>query len=227
MSAWWSYDLRDFLLFSRDTYLRLFELYNDFVGPGWIVAVLAGLGIPLAFAFGGKWRGRIVSAILAAAWLWIAWGFHWRWYRGIHLAAPWFAGAFAAQGVLIGWVGGVLDRVWGDGETDSLHPVSRWTGWTVYGFALAGYPLLTPIWNRPWSQIELFALSPDPTAIGTLALLLLASRRLFWELWIIPLLWLINSALTLRAMGAGEVWVVMGAAVVLLCSFFWGVIWRR
>jgi hypothetical protein len=269
MSAWRSYDLRDFLLFSRETYFRLFELYNQFVGPGWIVAVLAGLGIPLAFAFGGKWRGRLVSAILAAAWLWIAWGFHWRWYRGVHLAAPWFAGAFAVQGILVGWMGGVRDRVWGDGVTDSrenMEPVSgprqdaekptpggaesrpseirrknppkspfskggpggifrqplqkavcHWLGWTVYGFALAGYPLLAPIWNRPWTQVELFALAPDPTAIGTLALLLLAGPRLFWALWIIPLLWLMNSALTLRAMGAVEGWAPMvgGGGLVL------------
>ncbi|MFP4032137.1 MAG: DUF6064 family protein, partial [Desulfococcaceae bacterium] len=214
---WASYDLRNFLLFSRETYLRLFELYNDFVGPGWIVAVLAGLGIPLAFAFGGKWRGRIASAILAAAWLWIAWGFHWRWYRGIHLAAPWFAGAFAVQGVLLGWVGGVRDRL----RTDSAHPVSRWAGWTVYGFALAGYPLFTPIWNRPWTQAELFALAPDPTAIGTLALLLLAARRLFRALWIIPLLWLLNSALTLWAMGSVEAWAPITAGGIAILGGVW------
>jgi hypothetical protein len=216
MRGWASYDLRDFLLFSRETYFRLFELYNQFVGPGWIAAVLAGLGIPLAFGFAGRHRGRIVSAILAAAWLWIAWGFHWRWYRGIHLAAPWFAGAFAVQGIWVGWIGGVRDRL----RTDSVHPVSRCTGWTVYGFALAGYPLLTPIWNRPWAQVELFALAPDPTAIGTLALLLLAGHRLFWALWIIPLLWLVNTSLTLWAMGSAEAWAPMAAGVILMCSNF-------
>jgi hypothetical protein len=103
----------------------------------------------------------------------------------------------------------------------SLQPVSRWTGWTVYGFALAGYPLPAPIWNRPWGQAELFALAPDPTAIGTLALLLLASRRLFRALWIIPLLWLVNSALTLWAMGSAEAWAPISAGMALVLGGVW------
>ncbi len=75
--------------------------------------------------------------------------------------------------------------------------------------------------RRPGTGAELFALAPDPTAIGTLALLLLAGHRLFWALWIIPLLWLLNSALTLWAMGSAEAWAPLAAKVALVLGGVW------
>lgn len=42
MSEWWTYSLRDFLLFSPHTYYRLFELYNQALWPLHLLALAIG-----------------------------------------------------------------------------------------------------------------------------------------------------------------------------------------
>ena len=76
MSEWWTYRPSDFLLFAPRTYYRLFELYNADIWPLHIVALLAGVMIlVLMLSRAAAWRGRVIAAILAACWLWIAWAF--------------------------------------------------------------------------------------------------------------------------------------------------------
>jgi hypothetical protein len=78
------------------------------------------------------------------------------------------------------------------------------------------YPLAAPLLGRPWQQAEVFGLAPDPTAIGTLGLLLLLEpgpeRRLpgwlraTWlvALWAIPVAWCLITGLTLWTLHAPE-----------------------
>ena len=62
MSDWWTYRLSDFLLFSPDTYRRLFELYNAGIWPIQIAAALLGL-LALAAALRRSPREAVVLAI--------------------------------------------------------------------------------------------------------------------------------------------------------------------
>jgi hypothetical protein len=79
--------------------------------------------------------------------------------------------------------------------------------------ALAGYPVLAPIFGRGWEQAEIFGMAPDPTAIATLGiLLLLPSRRRGWLL-VAPVAWCFISGLTLWAMKSPEAWLPPVAAV--------------
>jgi hypothetical protein len=81
-------------------------------------------------------------------------------------------------------------------------------------FAIAGQPLLARLLGRPWSQAEVLGLAPDPTAIGTLGLLLLLrpgevarstpTRALLLAPWAIPLLWCVIGGATLWTMRAPE-----------------------
>ena len=45
MPEWWTYSLTDFLLFSPDTYWRLFERYNEAIWPLQIGAAALGLAL--------------------------------------------------------------------------------------------------------------------------------------------------------------------------------------
>ena len=40
------------------------------------------------------------------------------------------------------------------------------------------YPLIAPALERPWTQSETFGITPDPTAIATLGILLLVNLSL-------------------------------------------------
>jgi hypothetical protein len=101
MSEWWTYGLRDLLLFSPDTYYRLFELYNLEWWPLQAVALALGATLWLLCRRGGERAGRAIAAILALCWLWVAWAFHDQRYASINPAADYFAWGFAVQALLL------------------------------------------------------------------------------------------------------------------------------
>jgi hypothetical protein len=208
MSEWWTYRLSDFLMFAPRIYYRLFELYNAEVWPAPLV------GIALAFAILWlTWRdqhGRVVAAILAAAWLFVAWAYHWERYATINTAAPYYAAGFAAEALLLIWFGVVRD---------GIRPAFRRDPSGYLGLILiaivALYPFLAPLLGRPWLQAEIFGMAPDPTVLATLGVLLLAKGRAAWLLPLpLPLLWCAISAATLWTMESPEA--VLPAAVVML-----------
>ncbi len=90
MSEWWTYGLRDLLLFSQRTYSRLFELYNLEWWPLHLFALALGVAALVLWRRGGERAGRALAALLALGWLWVAWAFHWQRYASINLAAGYF-----------------------------------------------------------------------------------------------------------------------------------------
>jgi hypothetical protein len=73
-------------------------------------------------------------------------------------------------------------------------------GLGLFSSAVVLYPLVAPFLGRGWEEAEVFGVMPDPTAIGTVGLLLLtegAPRS--WALPL-PVLWCMISAATLLAM---------------------------
>lgn len=63
----------------------------------------------------------------------------------------------------------------------------------------------------PLAQAEIFGIAPDPTALGTLGLLVLAegAPRTRRALLVAPLLWCLLSGATLLAMGSPEAWIML------------------
>lgn len=198
MTEWWTYRLSDFLLFSPETYFRLFELHNEALWPWQVAAVIAGLAIlvlagqPLALLFaGGAW--------LLAGWLWL-----YERYATINWAAEWLAGGFVLQGLLL-WVF-AFDR--------TLRPTdgpSHAFGFMLMVCALFLQPLLPWMLGRPWMQGEVFALMPGPTVVATLGLLL--ALRAHWLLLVLPLVWCVIDGATLWTMKAPAFWLLPVAAV--------------
>ena len=66
--------------------------------------------------------------------------------------------------------------------------------------------------GRPWRQLEVAGLSPDPTAILTLGLLLIARRASGW-LYAVPVLWCLASGLTLWTMKAPDAFILLLVAL--------------
>jgi hypothetical protein len=217
MSVWLTYSLTDFLLFSPQTYFRLFELYNRAVWPAQVLAVALGAAmLALLLHRPGVGHGRGISAILAICWLWVAWAFLHRRYATINWAAEYAAVAFALQGALLlalAVLGRPVFRVGAD--------VAGLAGLALLLVALVLLPLLGPVLGRPWAQIELFGLTPDPTAVATLGVALLMGRRRHLVLLAVPLVWCAVSAATLWAMQAAEAWAMMAAGGTALAATLW------
>ena len=217
MSDWLSYTLSDFLLFSPRTYYRLFELYNSDIWPAQIAALMLGFAALGLWLRGGAWNGRAVAGILAACWLWVAGAYLLGRYDTINWAAKYFAAGFALEALLLVWAGVVRDRL-------ALPPPAGMAGWgglAIFAFALCLQPLAAPLSGRPWSQVELFGVAPDPTAVATLGILA-AGRPPGW-LIVLPAIWCAISAATLWTMQSPDALVTPATALLALvlaaCKF--------
>jgi len=211
MSEWWTYSLSSFLLFSARTYYRLFELTNADVWPLQIVTLAAGLAILVLIVRRTASGSRVVAAILAALWLFVAWAYMLQRYDPINFAARYYAIGFALQAALLVWAGVIRDRL----RFDS----AKWIGIALIIYALVLHPLIAPLSGRPWTQAEIFGLAPDPTVIATLGVLVAAARP-NWLLLILPLLWCIISGLTLWTMESPEAPVIAVAGLLAIAACF-------
>lgn len=201
MYVWRTYQLSDFLLFSPETYDRLFALHNEALWPWQVAAVIAGfamlvlVGQPLALLFAG------------AAWLLTAWFWLYERYATINWAAEYLAYGFALQGLLL-WIY-AFDR--------ELQPTSgpgRSVGFMLVICALILQPLLPWMLGRSWQQGEVFALTPGPTVVATLGLLL--ALRAPWLLLVLPLIWCAIDGVTLWTMKAPAFWLLPIAGLLTL-----------
>jgi hypothetical protein len=209
MGEWLSYRLNDFLMFTPEVYFRLFERYNGALWPGQWLAVGLALWFIVATRDGGARRSRGLGLLLGAGWLLVAWAFLWRYYAEVFLAAPYLAAAFALQGLLLGAAAflGRLRFVWRGGMAGRL-------GLALLLYAVLVHPLVGLLAGREWSGVELFLLAPDPTAIGSLGLLLMIPGRPHWGLALVPLAWCVGSGVTYWLLGYGAGLATPAAALV-------------
>lgn len=213
MIEWLSYSLTDLLLFSPFSYFRLFELSNEALWPWQIPLLLVAIGCGWLVKRADQ---HIAWPLLAILWGFVAWWFFLRHYSQIYPAAEGFALFFIIEAVLLSlitfgnqsWIGD-LERA----------PINR-IGWTVFIYALLFHPLLTLLMGRPESGMELFGIAPDPTALGTLGLLLSRRGWMSKALAVIPLFWLLLSSLTHLAMENfyGLIAPVMGYLAVVITA---------
>ncbi len=188
-----NYRLDDLLMFSPETYTRLFERLNEAIWPGhWLLAALVLAMLLLAASRAGT-AHRLAGALLAGAWGGVAWRFF-DLYAEINLAAPGFAALFAGQAVAL-----LLLAFPGRGLViDRPRRPRAWLGLALVLWGLLLHPLAWLAAGRPLAGTELFGVAPDPTAITTAGLLLMARLpgpgRL--ALLILPSMWLLISALT-------------------------------
>lgn len=211
MSEWWTYSLSDFLMFSSRSYYRLIALYNEAIWPAHLLALAAGAVVIGCIARPHIRTRRVATLILALAWVWIAWAFHYQRYADINTAGPYFAAAFLLQAVLLGFVG------LRSAATAPARPRGLALG--VIGLSVFAYPLLALASGASWRQSEVFGIAPDPTVVATLGVLL--AWRAHWIAWLIPLAWCAISGATLMQLRVGHAWLLPALAVVAVAAGVW------
>lgn len=199
MTEWWTYSLRDLLLFSPRTYYRLFELYNIELWPLQTFFLALGVAALLLLRLHHAMAWRAFAAILALCWLWVAWAYHWQRYASINWAAHYYALAFALEALLLLWLG-VRGRL----TLAAAGSLRQCGGVLLFVLGWLVYPLLAPLQGRGWSQAELFGIAPDPTVLATLGMLLLCGKRPLWWLFPIPAAWCLISGASLWAMASPD-----------------------
>lgn len=209
MERWLGYSLQDLLLFSAETYWRLFERQNTELWPLQL-AVLAGLALLFGAAL-ARWRpaGVALGLGLACAWGLAAETFLRPLYEPINWAIGQVTPFFWVQAALLALLGMTL-RFRREGLEAKIA--------IVLLLASLAYPAVALIAGRPLAQAEVAGIAPDPTALATLGMLGLA--RPGWGrlcLSLLPMLWLALSAATLLTMNAATGWVpLVGLGLALL-----------
>ncbi len=164
----------------------LFSLYGGYnralMPAAFIGLALCLVGIVLAMRpFPGS--GRLLSAILAAFWLWNGLAFHFGFLAPLTWTAWIFGAFFILQGAMLLWAGGVRDRI----AYAASAGLPGMAAAILLGFAIL-YPALDMLAGRAWPGLQFPGTLPAPTALATLGFLLMAQRRAV-AFAVIPLLW--------------------------------------
>jgi hypothetical protein len=216
MSEWWTYRLGDFLMFSPQVYERLFVLHNQALWPGQLLALALG-GAILALLFRPHNAGiRLIMALLALAWCYVAWAFLWQRYVPINWGIRYVVPLFGLQALLLIGIGTLKG---------GLRLPARWSmlkslGSALFGYALGIHPWVTALaTGRGLSGAEVIGLTPDPLAIATLGIAaMVRPARHGWILMVVPGLWCLISGLTLLALQAPLAWLPPLAALLALAA---------
>lgn len=190
-------------------------LVGRYVVAVWPLPAVAPLLAMLALALmlrpvpGG---GRGAAALLAAAWAGVGIDFHIRTVAAIDFLAPVYGGFFLAQAALLAWSG-----VWrGRLPAGFRGGATGWSGLAFALLAIAFYPLLALLAGRTWPSLPIVGVTPDPTAMLTLGLLLLAGGRPPLHLLAVPALWSAVAGITGWMLGTPERLLLPAAAVAAL-----------
>lgn len=209
MSAWWTYQPSDFLMFSPRVYYRLFELHNESLWPLQLLMVLLGLAILFMLLRRARIADRFIYIILGAIWIWVGWSFIWERYATINWPLIYVAPFFALEALLLIAVG-LLGR--------GIRMPRRYTVFDAATlglllFSLIGYPFVAPMMGRGWLAAEIFGIVPDPTAVATLAILSSSRGGIPAMAMVIPAAWCLITGATLWVMEAP------GFFIAPLCAF--------
>lgn len=216
MSEWASYRLQDFIPFTSDIYFRLLERMGEAFWPLQLLTLAVG-GAALFLA--KKNRARPACLLVAAVWAFVGVAFFMQRYAELNWAGGYVGYAFLVQAAipfLIGLIGRGMD----ESQYCKSPPVVA--GTVIALFGLIAQPLFAPLSGGSWFQAEVFGIHPDPTAIVTLGVTLIALRGvLMWAAAIIPILWILISILTLLVLDASKTVPLLAVLVVGVTCLMW------
>ena len=202
------------LPFDAEVLTSLYEQVNRAIWPGQFLALVLGLGVVVLAVRPVAQSARTIGWVLAAGWVWTGAVFHLTYFAPLNFAAPVFGWLFILQAALLGWTMGVR------GHEAGGHPIDAF-GWVGLGLALAALivaPLAEGLFRAGWAAVQLPGLTPDPTAVFTLGVLLMLRGRAPLHLALLPALWLAVSVATAWMLEAPDAMVlpVLGLAGALL-----------
>ena len=172
--------------FTTEKFLHVFELYNNAIWPGQVLAYALGLAVLVMAAYRRELLDRVVCAVLALAWLWMGIVYHAIYFGAINKAGYIFCALFVIQAVIFLLAGTARSGI-------AFRPrfnVHGAIGGLFILYAMLIYPLLGIALDHAYPRAPMFGVAPCPTVIFTLGLLLwTANGKLPRYVLVIPLIW--------------------------------------
>ena len=182
--------------FSIDDFFAVFERYNSDIWPLQLIfyalAIIAIVGLMMKL----KNASQMLNQLLSFLWLWMGIVYHINYFASINPAANFFGGMFIMQGLIFAYLSVNKTKLEYRFNLTNIHSIVG-IGFIVYGMVL--YPLLNYLSGITFPRSPTFGL-PCPSTIFTFGLLLIATRKIPWYIFIIPFLWSLigfSAALTL------------------------------
>jgi hypothetical protein len=188
------------LPFSTDQFFGVFAAYNQAIWPVPVVAYLLGIGAAGLVGTRAACRDRVISGILALAWVWMGAVYHLLFFSTINPAAYGFGVFFIIQGLLFFWKGGYRGVLVFRFQKD----LAGLLGLLCIVYAAVLYPLFGYMAGHTYPHAPLFGVAPCPTTIFTLGLLLWAEPQVPTALLVIPLLWTLIGSTAVLVLGVTE-----------------------
>jgi Family of unknown function (DUF6064) len=180
------------LPFTADVLFSSFEAYNRALWPLPILAFVLALAAILLTLIPVRGGDRTIGALLAAAWLWVGLRYHIMHHAAIDFSAPLYGVFFVFQGLLLAWTGAVRGKLAFRFRAD----LPSWVGLLLALAATVAWPLADGLISAGLPSVRLVGLTPTPTAVFALGLLLLIDGRTPLYLAVIPLLWTLVGGAT-------------------------------
>lgn len=208
------------LAFTPEVYFSLIASYNGAIWPAQPLAFMLGLIVLAAVLRPFPASDRIVAAILALFWIWNGYVFHWQTFSGINFVAPVLAVLFLLQGLLLVWSGGIRGNVSFRFESG----LGGWIALILIFCGLAFHTLAGVAAGHAWPALPVFGVSPNPTLLFTLGILLLGRPRVLWHLLLLPVLWGAVASIGSWFLG---IWDAVPVAIAVVATMVLAVIRNR
>jgi hypothetical protein len=202
------------LPFTTEQFLEVFRRYNNTFYPIQAAFLLIAVYAIFVLARNKSNSGRIVTTILAAFWMWMGLAYHIAFFSSINKAAYIFGSLFILQGILL-LIYGYLNQ-----PTFTFQKNVRGiASVSLLVYALIIYPIVGYFLGHRYPYSPTFGL-PCPTTIFTIAVFLLAEKRLPFYVVLIPLLWCAVGFSAAFTLGIYEDFGLVVSALVLAVVFF-------
>ncbi len=119
---------------------------------------------------------------------------------------------FIGQALLLLWVGSIANRF----RVAAFAGPGGAIGLALSFYALAGPLFVGLVLGRTWAEVGYFAISPGPTILFTLGILLMLDPKGLTVTWIIPLIMAIPVSILGTLLGIWEDAAVLPIAIVAL-----------
>jgi hypothetical protein len=170
--------------FTVDEFFDVFARYNESVWPMQIIMTVLAIAVIVLLFRARRKSSRVISAVLAFFWAWMAIAYHFAFFTAINPAAWAFGVLFLVCAIWFAWFGVLRRRL-----QFSVHVgIRAWLGGLLIFFSLIVYPLLGLLFGHRYPRMPSFGL-PCPTTIFTLGMLLFVVAPIPRSAFVIPVLW--------------------------------------
>lgn len=198
------------LPFTHDQFLEVFRSYNLAVFPAQVFAYLLGFGMIALLLRPQPNASRLVSAGLAAMWLWTGIAYQGIFFSTINQIAVVFAIGFVLQAGVLVYFGVVRN------ELNFALPTTPlgWLGGVLVAYSAIFYPLIGLWAGQVYPAMPMFGIAPCPVVIFTFGLLLMTTSRVPAWVLIFPFLWSLIGGSAAVLLAVPQDWVLMASGVV-------------